>query len=177
MNRVASIAFLHVWLIWLRLSSLSRLTPRLETQSDGCNTSLALPIKKLLRIVFLMKRELNWLTSVLLGLHTNLLMVFHSITSLFVLIHCIPKVWCVQTCHHFLLLQKQRYQFKSSMVPVYLLTETYLVLSLSVRDTSLSTLKRDKIEFRWSIFSLDTITHSQLQWNLYYSLPGVFLSG
>lgn len=40
---------------------------------------------------------------------------------------CIPKVWCVKTCCYFVLLQNQWFQFKSSMVPVYLLTEKYLV--------------------------------------------------
>lgn len=42
---------------------------------------------------------------------------------------CIPKVWCVKTCCYFVLLKNQLLQFKSSMVPVYLLTEKYLVLS------------------------------------------------
>ena len=40
---------------------------------------------------------------------------------------CIPKVWCVKTCCYFVLLQNQWFQFKSSVVPVYLPTEKYLV--------------------------------------------------
>ena len=62
--------------------SISRMTLRLQSRSDGCTLRLESPIKKSLRIGFLTKRELNWMTFVLLGLHTNLLMVFHSMISL-----------------------------------------------------------------------------------------------
>ena len=64
----------------MRLSSQSKVTPRLQTGSASC--TLALLVEKSLRIGFLTKQELNWMTSALLGLHTNLRMVFHSITSL-----------------------------------------------------------------------------------------------
>ena len=51
-NRIGSIAFLHISLIpWRPLSSLSTFTPRLQTRSDGCTP--ALPIEKSLRTGFL----------------------------------------------------------------------------------------------------------------------------
>lgn len=60
---------------------LSWLTPRLQTRSDGWTLALS-QVKKSPIIGFLMKQDQSWMTSVLLGLHTNLLLVIHSTTSL-----------------------------------------------------------------------------------------------
>ena len=78
-DRIASIAFLQMSLTCcFRLSSLSNMTPKLRTLSDS--SIVVLPNEKQLRTGCCVKREVNWMTSVLSGLHKSMFKVFQFMT-------------------------------------------------------------------------------------------------